>query len=49
MFADIVGFTSWSTKKDPRQVFELLETLYNAFDEIAKSRRIFKVETVGDW
>jgi class 3 adenylate cyclase len=29
-------------------VFELLETLYGAFDAIAKKRRIFKVETVGD-
>jgi class 3 adenylate cyclase len=30
------------------QVFTLLETLFHAFDEIAKKRRIFKVETVGD-
>jgi class 3 adenylate cyclase len=26
----------------------LLETVYAAFDDIAKRRRIFKVETVGD-
>jgi class 3 adenylate cyclase len=26
----------------------LLETLYRAFDEIAKNLRVFKVETVGD-
>jgi class 3 adenylate cyclase len=25
-----------------------LETLYGAFDEIAKRRRIFKIETIGD-
>jgi class 3 adenylate cyclase len=30
------------------QVFTLLETIYAAFDEIARKRRVFKVETVGD-
>jgi class 3 adenylate cyclase len=29
-------------------VFTLLETVYHAFDEIAKRRRVFKVETIGD-
>jgi hypothetical protein len=48
MFADIVGFTSWSSKRDPFEVFKLLETLYNAFDIVANRRRVFKVETIGD-
>jgi class 3 adenylate cyclase len=48
MFADIAGFTAWSSTREPCQVFQLLETLYCAFDEIAKARRVFKVETVGD-
>lgn len=47
-FADIVGFTAWSSVREPSQVFTLLETLYRAFDEIAARRRVFKVETVGD-
>jgi class 3 adenylate cyclase len=34
--------------REPCQVFILLETLYGAFDAIAKRRRIFKVETIGD-
>jgi len=34
--------------REPTQVFTLLETIYGAFDEIAKQRRVFKVETVGD-
>jgi Adenylate and Guanylate cyclase catalytic domain len=34
--------------RQPAQVFILLETIFGAFDEIAKKRRIFKVETVGD-
>ena len=48
MFADIVGFTAWSSAREPSQVFTLLETVYHAFDKIAKRRRVFKVETVGD-
>lgn len=48
MFADLVGFTAWSSTRDPVQVFTLLETIYHAFDQIAKRRRVFKVETVGD-
>jgi class 3 adenylate cyclase len=47
MFAD-VGFTAWSSSKEPSQVFTLLETIYQAFDEIARRRRVFKVETIGD-
>jgi len=48
VFADIAGFTAWSSVREPCQVFTLLETLYHAFDEIAKRRRVFKVETIGD-
>ena len=48
MFADIAGFTAWSSTREPFQVFMLLETIYGAFDEIARKRRVFKVETVGD-
>jgi hypothetical protein len=48
MFADIAGFTAWSSVREPSQVFTLLETVYRAFDLIAKRRRVFKVETVGD-
>ena len=48
LFADIVGFTAWSSVRDPTQVFSLLEAVYKAFDTIARRRRVFKVETVGD-
>ena len=48
LFADIVGFTAWSSVREPAQVFTLLETLFAAFDEVATKRRVFKVETVGD-
>ena len=49
-FAFVVqaGFTAWSSVREPSQVFILLESLYHAFDQIAKRRRVFKVETIGD-
>jgi class 3 adenylate cyclase len=48
MFANLVGFTAWSSMREPTQVFTFLESIYNAFDEIARRRSVFKVETVGD-
>jgi class 3 adenylate cyclase len=48
LFADISGFTAWSSTREPAQVFTLLQTLYQAFDVIARRRRVFKVETIGD-
>jgi len=48
LFADIAGFTAWSSTRDPEQVFTLLQTVYQAFDRIAKRRKVFKVETIGD-
>ena len=48
MYADIAGFTAWSSVREPSQVFTLLETVFKRYDMIAKRRRIFKVETIGD-
>lgn len=48
MFADIAGFTAWSSEREPRQVFELLEALYFEFDKLANQLGVFKVETIGD-
>jgi class 3 adenylate cyclase len=48
LFADIEGFTAWSSEREPPQVFKLLETLYTAFDEVAHQLGVFKVETIGD-
>jgi cytoskeletal protein RodZ len=42
-FADLVGFTAWSSVREPTQVFQLLETIYHAFDKIAKRQNVFKV------
>eukprot|EP00980_Cylindrotheca_fusiformis_P007486 scaffold1549_cov105-Cylindrotheca_fusiformis.AAC.15 len=48
MFGDISGFTAWSSSREPVDVFTLLETLYRAFDKIARDMDVFKVETIGD-
>jgi len=48
MFADVAGFMAWSSTREPAQVFVLLQTLYQAFNVIAKRRNVFKVETIGD-
>ena len=48
MVADIEGFTAWCSAREPSQIFVLLETVFHAFDQFARKRKVFKVETVGD-
>jgi class 3 adenylate cyclase len=48
MFADIVGFTNWSTQRSPNEVFRLLERLFWEFDELAAMHNVFKLGTIGD-
>ena len=48
MFADIVGFTEWSSNHSPEEVFHLLETLFLEFDRIAARMNVFKLGTIGD-
>jgi class 3 adenylate cyclase len=48
LFADISGFTAWSSTREPNLVFELLQTVFFGFDTIAKRRKVYKVETIGD-
>ena len=47
-FADIAGFTKWSSTRQPEQVFQLLEALFKEFDAAASKWCVFKVETIGD-
>lgn len=43
LFADLAGFTKWSSTRSPEDVFTLLETIYGAMDKIALRRNVFKV------
>ena len=49
LFADISGFTTWSSTRTPVEVFLLLESLFSLYDNYAELHGIFKIETVGDW
>lgn len=48
MFADIVGFSAWSSVREPSQVFQFLEIVYHSWDRIAKRRGVFKVSSHRD-
>jgi hypothetical protein len=48
LFADIYGFSAWSSEREPEQVFILLETVFRTFDKLARKRAVFKVETIAD-
>ena len=48
LFIDLVGFTKWSSGRQPSEVFSLLESIYGGFDKLAKKDGVFKVETIGD-
>ena len=45
-----MGFIEWSNHpaREPSHTFTLLESLFGAFDQIAASQGIYKVETSGD-
>jgi len=47
-FSDIVGFTNISTQIGPLKVAQMLDRLYNKFDDISLQHDIFKIETIGD-
>jgi len=50
LFADIAGFTSWSSVRHPTQVFELLQAVYQAFDEVRSERLdLLHVAFRGSW
>jgi class 3 adenylate cyclase len=48
LFSDIAGFTAWSSTRPPEEVFTLLESIFRAFDAIARRLGVYKVETIGD-
>jgi class 3 adenylate cyclase len=48
LFADIVGFTPFSSDLPPDQVVELLDLLFGKFDDLCEDRGIEKVKTIGD-
>lgn len=48
LFADIVGFTNFSSELPPHEVVELLDLLFGKFDDLCEDSGIEKVKTIGD-
>ena len=48
MFADISGFTSWSSNRDPVDVFQLLGLLFKENNILGLQTGVFKVSKIGD-
>ncbi|KAL4439344.1 hypothetical protein ABPG74_017007 [Tetrahymena malaccensis] len=48
LFADISGFTSYSSKSRPEDVVKMLRELFIEFDKSCITRNVYKVYTIGD-
>jgi class 3 adenylate cyclase len=48
LFADIVGFTEYSSTRAPTEVVEMLSNLFTSFDKECNKLNLYKVYTIGD-
>jgi len=48
LFADIVGFTSLSSRLAPERIVDMLNELFCRFDDVAGSLGLEKIKTIGD-
>ncbi|OMJ75673.1 hypothetical protein SteCoe_25143 [Stentor coeruleus] len=48
MYADIVGFTAWSSTKTSKEVVGMLSQLFTRFDKLCLMHDVYKVHTIGD-
>jgi len=48
LFADIVGFTSYCTDKKPKEIVDLLNYIFYAFDKKTEELGLEKIKTIGD-
>ena len=47
LFADIAGFTAYSSSVSPEQVVLMLRSLMTEFDMLAVQNNVYKVYTIG--
>ncbi|GLC33633.1 hypothetical protein PLESTB_000098000 [Pleodorina starrii] len=48
LFSDIVAYTTMSAQMAPIEVVQMLDELYQAFDNLAEKHRLYKLDTIGD-
>lgn len=48
LFADLVGYTSFSKDKSPEEVVSLLNEIFSRFDEKTSLLNLEKIKTIGD-
>lgn len=48
LYADICGFTNWSSDKRPIEVVSMLSELFTTFDHLCVTNFVYKVHTIGD-
>ncbi|CAG9325165.1 unnamed protein product [Blepharisma stoltei] len=48
LYADIVGFTEWSSQRTPDNIVGMLYELFSKFDMKCVEHKVYKVHTIGD-
>ena len=48
LYADLVGFTAFSSQVDSSRVMVFLNGLFQVFDDLCDRHGVYKVETIGD-
>lgn len=48
IYADIVGFTAWSSNRTPEEVVTMLNEMFTRFDRMCVEHNVYKVHTIGD-
>jgi|GEM_PF-963597 len=48
LFADLVGFTEMAAGMAPRQIVDILNQVFSAFDQLAQEYGLEKIKTIGD-
>ena len=48
LFADIAGFTKYSSSVTPEEVVKMLRDLFTEFDKMCLNYNLYKVYTIGD-
>ena len=48
LFADLVGFTDFSSQKSPTELVEFLNLIFSKFDLLSQKHGLEKIKTIGD-